>query len=179
VLASRQNSKEEAKLKSPARSAIKRDPSPQMKQCPTYESYFEIDKPVPDESCSLKDLFSQRGQTKKRPYEEPKTTASKEASHEERNKDTWITNKKKRYKKKQEEEDSSYAERFEQMSQAFFKFSNLAPAPNPSLNPGPSPLKNLRDSIGGQSDFNQSSVMSAFGNGIRFDPNKPAEAPPR
>lgn len=152
-----------------------------MKQCPTYESYFEIDKPVPDESCSLKDLFSQsKNQTKKRPYEEPKTTASKEASHEERNNnDTWITNKKKRYKKKQEDEDSSYAERFEQMSQAFFKFSNVPPAPNPSLNPGPSPLKNLRDSIGGQSDSNRSSVMSAFGNGIRFDPNKPAEAPPR
>ena len=165
---------------SPARLAPKREPSPKQKQCVggTYESYFEIDKPVPDESCSLKDLFSQRGQTKKRPYEEPKTTASKEPSHEERN-DTWITNKKKRYKKRQEDEDSSYAERFEQMSQAFVKFSNVAPPPNPSLNAAPSPMKPLRDSLGGQSDSNQSSVMSAFGNGIRFDPNKPvvAEAP--
>ena len=83
----------------------------------TYESYFEIEKPLiqvaPDESCSLKDLFSQRGNTKKRSYDEitacPKTTenkkvmipSDKEPSEEERI-DNWITNKKKRpaYKKR-------------------------------------------------------------------------------
>jgi len=55
------------------------EPSPSNSQSPrslhlggTYESFFEIDnRPPPDDTCSLKDLFSQRGNsTKKRPLED-------------------------------------------------------------------------------------------------------------
>jgi hypothetical protein len=92
----------------------------------TYESFFEIDKPAlapPDDSCSLKDLFSLKN-TKKRDYDEivnppkpvlrvrdnpPKIEEFKalpveDSQLEDNNK--WITNKKKRsmFKKRQEED---------------------------------------------------------------------------
>jgi len=125
-IAAKQPAKEELKIEQveqilQAKQIISMKQSPQKQSAnnygATYESYFEIDKPLnlvpPDESCSLKDLFSQRANTKKRSYDEitacPKTTENKKAmiacdkepSEEERI-DNWITNKKKRpaYKKR-------------------------------------------------------------------------------
>ncbi|TNV86300.1 hypothetical protein FGO68_gene6572 [Halteria grandinella] len=165
----------------------------------TFETFYEIDKSltVPDESCSLKDLFSQKHTKKRNLHDFIEDSPSvldvpKDESKEEKKEEQWITNKKRRSDqsnfKRKCEEDSQMADRFQNMSQAFL-FNNPSNHNQPSFsnqfgNSGGKKLplqsklifnqalKEDRDSIGHE-DSAQSSVMSQIFNvAIKFDARK-------